>query len=191
MHRTFDRLRDGFMNSPVVDMNGYRYFVNPVSDGIPRMDAKMMEEIIDGLVDVSEFDCDVILAPEAMGIPLAVGITMRTGIPYSVIRKRRYGLEGEIALDQTTGYSKSPMYINGVHRGDRVAIVDDVVSTGGTLRAIAEALRSNGAVVTEVSVVFNKSDDIEAVSESIGAPIRSLLDVGVSDDGRPFIRDAL
>ena len=190
MPRTFGRLTEAFLNSPVVDMNGYKYFINPVSDGIPRTDSELLEEIVEGM-ERSDRDYDIILAPEAMGIPLAVGISLRTGIPYSVIRKRRYGLEGEIALDQSTGYSKSPMYINGVKPGDRVAIVDDVVSTGGTLRAIVDALGSEGVTVSEISVVFNKSEDIDSISRELGVPIRYLISVGVTDEGVPFIRDAL
>lgn len=191
MPRTFGRLTEAFLNSPVVDMNGYKYFINPVSDGIPRTDSELLEEIVEGMVERSDRDYDIILAPEAMGIPLAVGISLRTGIPYSVIRKRRYGLEGEIALDQSTGYSKSPMYINGVKPGDRVAIVDDVVSTGGTLRAVVDALGSEGVTVSEISVVFNKSEDIDSISRELGVPIRYLISVGVTDEGVPFIRDAL
>lgn len=191
MPRTFGRLTEAFLNSPVVNMNGYKYFINPVSDGIPRTDSELLEEIVEGMVERSDRDYDIILAPEAMGIPLAVGISLRTGIPYSVIRKRRYGLEGEIALDQSTGYSKSPMYINGVKPGDRVAIVDDVVSTGGTLRAVVDALGSEGVTVSEISVVFNKSEDIDSISREIGVPIRYLISVGVTDEGVPFIRDAL
>ena len=191
MPRTFGRLREVFLNSPVVDMNGYKYFINPVSDGIPRTDSELLEEIVEGMVERSDRDYDIILAPEAMGIPLAVGISLRTGIPYSVIRKRRYGLDGEIALDQSTGYSKSPMYINGVKPGDRVAIVDDVVSTGGTLRAVVDALGSEGVTVSEISVVFNKSEDIDSISRELGVPIRYLISVGVTDEGVPFIRDAL
>ena len=191
MPRTFGRLTEAFLNSPVVDMNGYKYFINPVSDGIPRTDSELLEEIVEGMVERSDRDYDIILAPEAMGIPLAVGISLRTGIPYSVIRKRRYGLEGEITLDQSTGYSKSPMYINGVKQGDRVAIVDDVVSTGGTLRAVVDALGSEGVTVSEISVVFNKSEDIDSISRELGVPIRYLISVGVTDEGVPFIRDAL
>ena len=191
MPRTFGRLTEAFLNSPVVDMNGYKYFINPVSDGIPRTDSELLEEIVEGMVERSDREYDIILAPEAMGIPLAVGISLRTGIPYSVIRKRRYGLEGEIALDQSTGYSKSPMYINGVKQGDRVAIVDDVVSTGGTLRAVVDALGSEGVTVSEISVVFNKSEDIDSISRELGVPIRYLISVGVTDEGVPFIRDAL
>ena len=75
---------------------------------------------------MGKFDCDVILAPEAMGIPLTVPISLRTRIPYSVIRKREYRLPGEISVQRGTGYSSGFLYINGLKKGDKVTIVDDV-----------------------------------------------------------------
>lgn len=186
MNGEFPLLTESFLSSPVVDLHGYPYFVNPVSDGVPLMGRELLEEVVEGIIRVSDLDCDVLLAPEAMGIPLAACVTMRTGIPYSVIRKRSYGLPGEIALDQHTGYSSSPMYINGVRPGERVAILDDVISTGGTVKAIARALREAGAEVTEVVAVYSKGRDVSALSEDIGAPVRYLLAVS-SVGGRPAL----
>ena len=51
MPRTFGRLTEAFLNSPVVAMNGYKYFLNPVSDGIPRTDSELLEEIVEGMVE--------------------------------------------------------------------------------------------------------------------------------------------
>lgn len=184
----FRLLEKSFVESTVVDFDGYPYFVNPVSDGIPYMDTDLLEEVVDGIMEVAKLDCDVILTPEAMGIPLAVGISQRTGIPYSVIRKRRYGLPGEICLDQATGYSRSPMYINGLIEDNRVMLLDDVISTGGTVRAIIGALKESIVTVTEVCAVFDKSEDIDALSRDIGVPIRCLLHVGTRN-GKPVILD--
>lgn len=186
MNGEFPLLTESFLSSPVVDLHGYPYFVNPVSDGIPEMGRDLLEEVVDGIVRASDLDCDVILAPEAMGIPLAAGVTLRTGIPYSVIRKRSYGLPGEIPLDQRTGYSRSPMYINGVGAGSRVAILDDVISTGGTVKAVVGALRGAGAEVTEVIAVYSKSRDVSDLERELGVPVRYLLAVS-SVGGRPAL----
>lgn len=182
------RLRECFENGPVVSMRGYPYFVSPPSDGVPRIDRDLLEEIVDGLVGIADLDCDLILAPEAMGIPVATALTMRTGIPFAIIRKKAYGLPGEIVLDQTTGYSKSTMYIETVEPGERVALVDDTVDTGGTVRAVVSALRGRGVVVTEVLAVYDRSPDVSALSEEIGVPVRCLLRVDARD-GRPVVRE--
>ena len=139
-----ENLRRSLEAAPIVKMGDYDYFVHPVTDGIPFMECEVMKEIIDRMQNMGDFDCDYIVAPEAMGIPLAVPLSLRTGIPYNVVRKRRYQLPGEVSVHQVTGYSEKEMYINGIKSGDRVVIVDDVISTGGTMRALVTGLPADG-----------------------------------------------
>ncbi len=183
-----DRLERSFLDARIVDMNGWPYFVTPLSDGCPRMDAGLLEEAVDGIIEVSDLDCDVLLAPEAMGIPLATALTLRTGIPFIVMRKRSYGMDGEIAIKKNTGYGETSLFVNTLERGERVAIVDDVIDTGGTIRAIVIALRAAGIIVTEVITVYNRNEDVEALAEDLGVPIRWLVAVGTEGDV-PLIRD--
>lgn len=182
------RLRESLRDCPVVDRDGYGYFVNPMADGIPRVDAELLSEVVDGIVEVADLDCDVILAPEAMGLPIAAALTLRTGIPYLAIRKRRYGLPDEISFGQRTGYSRSEMHVGTLRPGERVAIVDDVVDTGGTVRAAVAALRRAGVEVTEVVAVFDRCEEPGRLSEEIGVPVRCLLRIAM-EDGRPVVLD--
>ena len=101
-------------------------------------------------------DVDVLLGIEAMGLPLTAPLSMATGVPLVIARKRSYGLPGEVGIDQTTGYSKGAMYLNDLKPGERVAIVDDVLSTGGTLEAVIEGVRRAGAAVTDIIAVVEK-----------------------------------
>ncbi len=71
--------------------------------------------------------------------------------------------------------------------GDRVVIVDDVISTGGTLRAVVEALRHVGASIVDVLVVFDRTEDKAALEEALGVPIKTLLGVDLVD-GRAVAR---
>jgi adenine phosphoribosyltransferase len=142
-----EKLKRSLRESPVVKKGEYDYFVNPITDGVPPMDPAILMEVVEHMRQVGRFDCDVILAPEAMGIPLAVPISLRTGVPYCIVRKRRYDLPGEILIAQRTGYSRSEMSINGLKAGDRVVIVDDVLATGGTARAAASLVEKTGAKI--------------------------------------------
>jgi adenine phosphoribosyltransferase len=168
-------------SAPVINIAGYDYFIHPLTDGIPRVDPLLLNETVEALLQVGQFDCDLILAPEAMGIPLAVALSLRLGIPYSVVRKRCYGLPGEVRLDQSTGYSKGCLYVNDIRDRDRVVIVDDVLSSGGTLRPLIRALKAAGAVVTEVLVVVEKGDQRDSLVEELGVIIRSLVKVEIRD----------
>ncbi len=176
-----DRLRESLETSPVVRFGKYEYFVHPMTDGIPPADPALVEEVVDALFDVGNFDCDKIVTPEAMGFPLAALLSLRTGKPYVFLRKREYGLPGEVVVRQVTGYSRADMFMNYVEKGDRVVIVDDVISTGGTLRAIVAALRQVGALVVDILVVFDKMRDKAVLEETLGAPIKTLLRVEVRD----------
>ena len=182
----YDRLKESLENSPVVDRNGYPYFVHPLTDGVPMMEPEVLEEVVGWMLEVGDFSCDVILAPEAMGIPLAVPVSLRLGIPYTVARKRSYGLEGELVLDQKTGYSKSLMTVNGITKGIRVTVVDDVVSTGGTLDALIRTLQEAGAVVVDVLVPVNKSSGTDIVLKNTGVKVKTMVSVRV-EDGRVVV----
>ena len=59
-----------------------------------------------------------------MGIPLAAALSLKMNIPFIIIRKRSYGLPGEVDVEQITGYSKSKLYINNLKKGDNIIIVD-------------------------------------------------------------------
>jgi Adenine/guanine phosphoribosyltransferases and related PRPP-binding proteins len=174
-------LRKSVRECPVVSLNGYEYFIHPISDGVPSVDPALLREVINGMSGIFDFDCDLILTPEAMGIHLAAPLSMALGVPYSVIRKRSYGLPDEIRISKTTGYSKSEMFMNGVHKGMRVAVVDDVVSTGGTLRSMINAVRSVGADVVGVVSVFDKSQDIKELERSLNVPVRALMRIRMTD----------
>jgi len=175
-----ERLRASLAGSPVVKFGDYDYFVHPITDGIPLGDPKVLEEAADGLARLADWTrCDKIVTAESMGFPLAAVLSIKTGKPYVFIRKRQYGLPGEVSLKQTTGYSKTDMFINNVHRGDRVVFVDDVISTGGTLAAIVKALRTIGAEVADVLIVFEKTRERPRMEKELGVRIKTLLSVDV------------
>ena len=176
-----EKLKASVQRSPVLDMGGYPYLVHPVTDGVPVMEPDIIDEIVDWMISVGNFDCDRIVAPEAMGIPLAVALSLRLRIPYTIIRKRPYGADGEIHVRYRTGYSEQSIFVNGLKRGDRVVIVDDMVSTGGTLSAIACALKENGISIQDILVVFSKGSGVETLSEKMGIGIKRMLDVSVAD----------
>ncbi len=176
-----DRLRESLKSSPVVRFGEYEYFLHPITDGIPQAEPALVEEVVDALLTAGNFDCDKIVTAEAMGFPLAAILSLRTGKPYLFLRKKKYGLPGEISVRQETGYSKANLYLNYLDKGDRVVIVDDIVSTGGTLRAIVNAMRQIGASIVDILVVFDRMKDKTLLEKTLGVAIKTLLRVEVVD----------
>ena len=177
-----ERLRASLAESPIVKFGEYEYFVHPITDGIPLGRPEVLDEVLTELVKLEDWSkVDKIVTAESMGFPLAAGLALRVHKPYVFVRKRRYGLPGEISLHQTTGYSKTDMFINNVHRGDRVTFVDDVISTGGTLIAIVRALRSIGAKISDALIVFEKTSERARMEKELGLTIKTLMKVQVKD----------
>ena len=157
MADAMDQLRASLKAAPVIWKGDYPYFIHPITDGVPRMDPAVLQAITElAQQRVNWSGVDVLLGIEAMGLPLTAPLSMATGVPLVIARKRSYGLPGEVGIDQTTGYSKGAMYLNDLKPGERVAIVDDVLSTGGTLEAVIEGVRRAGAAVTDIIAVVEK-----------------------------------
>ncbi len=176
-----EKLERSLREAPIVEKEGYHYFVHPISDGVPMLEPGLMREVVIGIIRRAELeDVDRIVTPEAMGIHISTAVSLMTDIPLVVVRKRSYGLDGEVALHQMTGYSESEMFINDVHAGDRVLVLDDVLSTGGTMAAILRALEDIGAEVADSVAVIRKLGGGDAVSEA-GYDVKTLVTVEVVD----------
>lgn len=176
-----DKLKESLANVQIIKKGDYSYFIHPLADGIPNISAELLNEVADEIVKRLP-SCNLFLSPEAMGIPLVAAVSLKTSIPFSIIRKRCYSIPGELCVKQRTGYSQNMMYLNGVSDGDEVVIIDDIISTGGTMRAIIPVLKSIGVNIKGVIVIFNKNQGAEKASQDLGISIDSLVDVEVVDD---------
>ena len=176
-------LQNSLRGAPIIWKGEYPYFIHPISDGIPRMEAEVLRatrDLIVSMVDWSQID--MIVSVEAMGLPLLAAVGEATGKPTVVIRKRSYGMEGEVRVDVSTGYSSSTAYINDISPGERILVVDDVISTGGTLEPLLESLEGMGAVLQDVIVAIEKGDGRRRLSnERPEWPIRTLAKIDIVD----------
>ena len=152
-----DILKQSLEKAPIIWKGDYPYFIHPITDGVPRLEPNVLEAIIELSVPLINWDnIDVILGIEAMGLPLMAPLSMRTNIPMVIARKRQYGLEGEIEINQETGYSKGSIFLNDIKPGEKIAIIDDVLSTGGTIRSVIEGVKRTGAIIQNIVVVVEK-----------------------------------
>lgn len=171
-----ERLVSSLEKAPIVKRGEYNYFIHPITDGVPEIEPALLREVCTALVKVLDLNgVDRIIATEAMAIPIGTALSLATDIPMNIVRKREYRLPGEIAVHQATGYSKGQIYLNGVRKGDHVVIVDDVISTGGTARALLWALDQAGTTVMDVCFVIKRGNP------DIGRDYKSLVTVEVTD----------
>ena len=176
-------LQDSLRGSPIIWKGEYPYFIHPISDGIPRMDADVLRATRNLIVEMVDWSkIDLIVSVEAMGLPLLAAVGDATGKPTVVIRKREYGMEGEVRVDVSTGYSQSTTYINDISPGERILIVDDVISTGGTLEPILATLEEMGVILQDIVIAIENGEGRERLAkERPGWPIRTLARIDIID----------
>jgi adenine phosphoribosyltransferase len=175
----FEKLKISLIEAPVIKKGEYNYFVHPITDGIPLVEPSILEEVADGISKFGNMEVDKIVCVESMGIHIATALSIKTRIPFVVVRKRAYGLDGEVPVHQITGYSHGELYINGLNKGDRIILIDDVVSTGGTMIAVLNALKSMGVEVVDVMAVVEKGTGKKIVKRETGFTVKSLILVNV------------
>lgn len=171
-------LKKSLETCPIVQRGEYSYFIHPITDGVPLVEPNLLRDVACALFKALNLkNVNKLVVSEAMGIHIGTVLSLMTDIPYTIVRKREYKLPGEVTIGQTTGYSKGTLYLNSVFEGDRIAFIDDVISTGGTIRALLPALESTGAEVADLCFVINRGNP------DIGRPYKSLVTIDVDKDG--------
>lgn len=173
-------LANSLREAPVVDRGSYQYFVHPITDGIPIVEPALMREVATGIANLVDTERPTkILTAEAMGIHIATAVSLETDIPFVIARKRSYGFDDEVPVHQVTGYGESEIYVNGISPEDQLLIVDDVCSTGNTLRALTDAVDQIGATITDIAVVIQRPSE-QPIPE-LPSDVKCLIEVEVVD----------
>lgn len=110
-------------------------------------------------------DYDVLVTAEAKSIPLAHALSVVTGKPYVILRKAYKPYMGDAlqaeTLSITTGQPQT-LFLDEKDRklmeGQRVIIVDDVISTGSTLQGMRLLLQRAGAEVAGEAAIFTEGE---------------------------------
>jgi adenine phosphoribosyltransferase len=120
-------------------------------------DAKAFRAVIDALGDTVPADTDVLVAVEARGFLLAGAIAAIRGLGLVPVRKpgKLPSVADEVSYELEYGTATLQLPAGTLTPGQRVAVIDDVLATGGTAAAACALVDRAGAQVTAVSVVVD------------------------------------
>lgn len=94
------------------------------------------------LRDVGFEQFDAVAGGETAGIPYAAWMADKLDLPMQYVRKK------------SKGFGRDAMIEGDIKEGQRVLLVEDLTTDGGSKVRFCEALRRAGAVVTDTVVVF-------------------------------------
>ncbi len=91
-------------------------------------------------------DCDKIAGVELGAVPIAVALSLETGIPFLMVRKQRK----EHGAGKLVEGDLSP--------GDRVVFVEDTVTTAGSLIKAIMAVQELGGIVKHAIIIVDREE---------------------------------
>ena len=109
----------------------------------PRMRAAMMDfgaTVI--LNDIGYESLDALAGGETAGIPFAAWLAERTHLPMQYVRKKPKGFGRDARIE------------GDIADGQRILLVEDLTTDGGSKLNFVEALRESGAEVAHTFVIF-------------------------------------
>ncbi|MBN9215191.1 MAG: adenine phosphoribosyltransferase [Microbacterium sp. SCN 70-200] len=122
-------------------------------------DAAALRAVVDALVEPFADSFDVVAGVEARGFMLAGAVAIAAGVGMAPIRKAgklpRPAASVEYALEYGTAAIEMS---DDLPRGTRVLLVDDILATGGTLRAGQRLLEQLGLVPAGTAVLMELAD---------------------------------
>ena len=109
----------------------------------PRIRSTLMDFLTCTVMRNAGFEAfDNIAGGETAGIPFAAFVAERMGLPMSYVRKK------------PKGYGRDAQIEGVMAEGDRVLLVEDLTTDGGSKLKFIEAIRKSGAQCDHTAVIF-------------------------------------
>ena len=109
----------------------------------PRLRSTLMDFLTVTIMRNAGFEAfDVIAGGETAGIPFAAFVSERMALPMAYVRKK------------PNGYGRNARIEGVVKEGDRVLLVEDLTTDGGSKLSFVDAIRETGASCGHTAVIF-------------------------------------
>ena len=108
---------------------------------------------------------DLLAGLELGAVPLTVALSLKTSIPYVIIRKsnREHGTAKQIEGENV--------------KNKRILLIEDVVTSGGSVEKAIITLRRQGGIVEEVITVVDRESGAEDKLKDLGVTLIHLLSI--------------
>jgi adenine phosphoribosyltransferase len=102
----------------------------------------------------------VVVEPEARGFLIGTPVAYSLGVGFVPVRKKGKlpGDTIQIEYELEYGFDVLEMHKDVIKHGQRVAIVDDLLATGGTIEAVAKLVESDGGEVVSLNFIIELTE---------------------------------
>ncbi|WP_022935271.1 adenine phosphoribosyltransferase [Mesomycoplasma moatsii] len=121
-------------------------------------------------------DADVIVGPDARGFLFGTPVASILKKPFVMVRKAKKLPGDVIRKEYHYEYSSNvlEMQKNRIFPGQKVVVIDDILATGGTTKAIIDLIESQGAIVQRV-IFLLELKDLKGLDKYHGIEVISLV----------------
>ena len=116
---------------------------------------------IDGINEkLKGVDYDVVVGPESIGFIFGVPVAYANGKGFVPVRKKGKLPAETVSVEYSLEYGVDVLEIHkdAIKKGQRVAIVDDLLATGGTVDAVAKLVEKVGAEVVALDFAIELTE---------------------------------
>lgn len=120
-------------------------------------DKEAFRQVVDLIVnDLKDKDIEYIAGPEARGFLLGAAVAYALGVGFIPIRKPGKLPSDTISYEYELEYGTNTLEIHrdSIEKGKKVAIVDDLLATGGTILSAAKLIESLGGQVVALEFLI-------------------------------------
>ena len=140
-------------------------------------DAKALDETISVLAEeFKDKKVDYIVGIESRGFIFGTALAVKMGVGFIPVRKKGklpYKIK-QMTYDLEYGQDTLEIHEDALALGDRVLIVDDLLATGGTAKAVADLVKSLEAEIVSSAFVVELSF-LNGREKLDGLPVYSIL----------------
>jgi adenine/guanine phosphoribosyltransferase-like PRPP-binding protein len=183
-------LINAFDNKELIKLdNGFKFIINPLSEQIPCTTSNLLKEACQEIIKRIPKETTKLVTEEDRGAILVAGTSMITGLPFGMFRWNPNGLPGQVKVSFSMEYTSGNLYLNGINKNDKVTIIEDMISSGGTLIAMIKAIENIGAEILCIISVAEKInyEGVKRIKDE-GYDVISLVKIDVSDEISKVLR---
>jgi adenine phosphoribosyltransferase len=138
-----------------------------------------MRECIDRMAELVRNDrIDRVAAVESRGFLFGMPLAMRLGVGFTPIRKpgKLPWRTNRIEYSLEYGTDALEIHEDGVTKGQRVLLVDDLLATGGTMKAACDLVRAIGGEVAGCAFAIELCF-LKGRAQLQGAPVHAVMKI--------------